>query len=189
LSFQKIINGGFSMPKKYKPFTDHISYAFFGQLGLKYSGEIARNQTGLSLEFRLFLLGLQRMSNKGHAPFSRGEIASLLLKPNGTKFSSRHIDNQIVELAKSGALSPESNVRCLVYPRELIHLKTDKKKSATCPEHGTHSSWSAYNRDWAPDYPLEVSNSEVIVPESIENSEEIDWADEYMNQLSGTISS
>jgi hypothetical protein len=177
------------MPKKYKPFTDHTSDTIFGQFGLKYSGGIARNQTGLSIEFRLFLLGFQRMSNKGHAPFNRGEIASLLLKPNGTKFSSRHIDNQIVELANSGALSPESNVRCLVYPRELIHLKTDKKKSANCPEHGTHSSWSANNRDWATDYPPEVINSEVIVPESIENLEEIDWAEEYLNQLSGTISS
>ena len=177
------------MPKKYKPFTDHTSDTIFGQFGLKYSGEIARNQLGINIEFRLFLLGFQRMSNKGHSPFDPGEIAALLLKADGTEFSKRHIDGKISKLAKAGLLSPESNVRCLVYPKELIHLKTDKKKSANCPEHGTHSSWSAYNRDWAPDNPPEVTISEVIVPESIENSEEIDWAEDYMNQLSGTISS
>ena len=129
------------------------------------------------------------MSNKGHSHFEKGEIASLILKPNGEQFTPRYFDDQIVELAKAGLLSPKSNVRCLVYPRELIHLKTDKKKPAICKEHGTHSSWSAYNGDWEPDYPPEVSNSEVIVPESIEKLEEIDWAEEYMNQLSGTISS
>ena len=108
------------------------------------------------------------MSNKGHSVFEKGEIASLLLKSDGTKFSSRHFDNQIVKLAKSGLLSPKSNVRCLVYPRELIHLKTDKKKSANCPEHGTHSSWSVNNNDWLPDSPPQEVVEEVIVP-SVEN--------------------
>ena len=177
------------MPKKYKPFTDHTSDTIFGQMGLKYCGEAARSQVEIGFKFRLFLLGLQRMSNKGHSVFEKGEIASLLLKPDGTEFCPRYFDDQIVQLAKAGLLSPMSNVRCLVYPRELIHLKTDKKKSAICKEHGTHSSWSAYNSDWAPDYPPEVTISELIVPESIEESEEIDWAEEYMNQLSGTISS
>ena len=129
------------------------------------------------------------MSNKGHSVFEKGEIASLLLKPDGTEFCPRYFDDQIVQLAKAGLISPESNVRCLVYPKELIHLKTDKKRSALCKEHGTHTSWSAYNRDWVPDYPPEAPNSEVIVPNSIEESEEIDWAEEYLNQLSGTISS
>jgi len=177
------------MPKKYKPFTDHTSDTIFGQLGLKYCGEVARSQLEIGFKFRLFLLGLQRMSNKGHSHFEKGEIASLILKPNGEQFSPRYFDDQIVELAKAGLLSPKSNVRCLVYPIELIHLKTDKKKSAICKEQGTHSSWSAHNRDWAPDYPPEASNPEVIVPESTKESEEIDWIEDQLNQLSGTISS
>jgi hypothetical protein len=184
-----ILEKVYVMPRKYKPFTDHTSDTIFGQLGLKYCGEVSRSQVKLSIEFRLFLLGFQRMSNKGHSSFERGEIASLLLKPDGTEYSQRYFDSRIVELAKAGLLSPKSNVRCLVYPKELIHLKTDKKKSTTCKEHGTHSSWSTHNRDWVPDSPPEVINSEVLVPESIENLEEIDWIEDYLNQLSGTISS
>lgn len=67
-------------------------------------------------------------------------------------------------MAAQGLLSPASNIRCLLFPMELISLKTDKKNAAECPEHGTHNSWSGNNRDWASDYPPLGVVEEVIVP-------------------------
>ena len=177
------------MPKIYKPFTDHTSSEMFARIYLMKAGQFARESDSLSLHMRLFFLGLQRVSNRGHAPFKAGEIQQLLQSKVGRPYGEKQIRNEIKRLTKDGLISPLSNIRCLLYPLELISLKTEKKNAAKCDEHGTHSSWSASNRDWATDYPLEVINSEVIVPESIENLEEIDWAEEYMNQLSGTISS
>jgi len=113
---------------------------------------------------RLFFLGLQRVSNRGHAPFQVGEIQELLLQKNGNKYGEKQIRNEIKRLANSELLSTESNIRCLLYPMELISLKTEKKNAAHCPEHGTHSSWSANNNDWAPDYPPQGVIEEVIIP-------------------------
>jgi hypothetical protein len=67
-------------------------------------------------------------------------------------------------LATSTVLTAYSNIIFLLYPMELISLKTEKKNAAHCPEHGTHSSWSANNNDWAPDYPPQGVAEEVIIP-------------------------
>jgi hypothetical protein len=155
---------GFTLPRIYKPFTDHTSSEMFGRIYLMKSGEIAREISSLSLHMRLFLLGLQRVSNRGHAPFQSQEIQQLLKKKDGTPYDERQIRNEISRMATQGVLSPASNIRCLLFPMELISLKTDKKNAAKCPEHGTHSSWSGYNNDWASDYPPVGVVEEAIVP-------------------------
>ena len=152
------------MPKIYRPFTDHTSNEMFGRIYLKQAGNLSRESLEISLHMRLFLLGVQRVSNRGHAPFQPGEIQRLLLQKDGTTYVEKQIRNEIKRLATSKLLSPESNIRCLLYPMELISLKTEKKNAAQCPEHGTHSSWSAYNNDWAPDYPPQGVVEQVIIP-------------------------
>ena len=161
------------MPKKFRPYTDHESDGIWGRIYLKPIGLIARTKTTLSTDFRLFLLGLQRMSNNGHSHFAQGEISQLLERVGGITFDDRYMNGQISVLRNVGLLAPPSNARCLVYPIELLSLKTDKKKVAICPEHGTHSSWSSLNNDWATDYPPKPQESvvtesivEVIVPDT-----------------------
>ena len=156
------------MPKKYVPFTDHSSDGIFARIYLRAIGTVAREKTTLSTDFRLFLLGLQRVSNRGHAPFKPGEISYLLQRKTGEIYQDRYIRNQVRTLVNAGLLAPASNIRCLIYPVELILLKTDKKQVAICPEHGTHSSWSVNNNDWLPDSPPQEVVEDVIVP-SVEN--------------------
>jgi hypothetical protein len=132
------------------------------------SGELAREISALSLHMRLFLLGLQRVSNRGHAPFQPREIQQLLKKKDGSLYDEKQIRNEIRRMATQGVLSSASNIRCLLFPMELISLKTEKKNAAECPEHGTHSSWSGNNNDWASDYPPQGVVEEVIVP-AVEN--------------------
>jgi hypothetical protein len=162
------------VPKIYKPFTDHTSNEMFGRIYLKQAGKFARESIDISLHMRLFLLGLQRVSNRGHAPFQAGEIQKLLFKKDGTTYVEKQIRNEIKRLATSEFLSPESNIRCLLYPMELISLKTDKKNAAQCPEHGTHASWSGNNNQWASDYPPLGVVEEEIVP-TIENNSGISF--------------
>jgi hypothetical protein len=119
---------------------------------------------------RLFLLGLQRVSNRGHAPFQAREIQQILRKKDGSQYDEKQIRNEIRRLASEGLISPASNIRCLLYPMELIVLKTDKKNAANCPEHGTHSSWSGINNHWASDYPPVGVVEEAIVPSNENNS-------------------
>ena len=174
------------MPKKYKPFTDHSSDEIFGRIYLKLAGKLATEQIGLRLHMRLFLLGLQRMSNRGHAPFKAGEIAQLMVREDGSSYTDKYIRNEIALLSNAGLLSSESNIRCLLYPKELILLKTDKKNVAECPEHGTHSSWSLYNRDWAPDSLPDSQFEEVLVP-LIESVQDIsDEMEELYSRIEGT---
>lgn len=163
------------MPKKFRPYTDHESDGIWGRIYLKPIGLIARTKTILSTDFRLYFLGLQRMSNNGHSHFAQGEISELLERVGGLTYDPRTINGQISVLRNVGLLAPPSNARCLVYPIELLSLKTDKKKVAICPEHRTHSSWSLLNNDWAPDYLPEPEKSvanqpieEVIVPDDWE---------------------
>jgi hypothetical protein len=136
----------------------------FGRIYLKQAGNLSRESAEISLHMRLFFLGLQRVSNRGHAPFQPGEIQRLLVQKDGTTYVEKQIRNEIKRLASSKLLSSESNIRCLLFPMELISLKTEKKNAAQCPEHGTHSSWSVYNNDWAPDYPPKGVVEEVIIP-------------------------
>lgn len=156
------------MPKIYKPFTDHSSDGIFARIYLRAIGTVAREKTTLSTDFRLFLLGLQRVSNKGHAPFKPGEISYLLKRRTGERYQDRYIRNQIKTLINAELLAPASNIRCLIYPEELILLRTDKKQVAICPEHGSHTSWSGNNNDWPSDYPPVGVFEEVIVP-TVEN--------------------
>ena len=174
------------MPRKYQPFTDHTSEEIFGRVYLKLAGTIAMQERGLRLHMRLFLLGLQRVSNRGHAPFKAGELVGLLLKQDGSFYCDKYIRNEITLLTNAGLLSTESNIRCLLYPKELILLKTDKKNAAECPEHGTHSSWSLYNRDWAPDSPPETQVEEVIVPLNESVQDISDEMEEFYQRIEGT---
>ena len=165
------------MPKIYRPFTDHESDEIWGRIYLKKAGTIAREKMTLSTDFRLFFLGLQRVSNRGHSPFSEGEISRLLTRSNGGSYHPRYVNILIRVLINAGLLSPASNSRCLVYPMELIGLKTDKKQVAICPKHRTHSSWSSDNNDWATDY----LPAQQLVPVVDPIEEEIvpDWEDEF----------
>jgi len=174
------------MPKKYIAFTDHQNYEIFGRITLKKVGEVSRKQFNLSTDFRLFLLGLQRMSNKGHAVFLPGEIVSLVKHTPDKPYSERYLRTQIQVLVNAKLLSPESNIRCLVYPMEVISLKTDKKMTPLCPEHGTHSSWSSENQSWARD-----SLPEVVVepiPNQVEEVIHPDWEEEFQ-VISGSYTS
>ena len=174
------------MPKIYRPFTDHSSDGMFARIYLRAIGTGAREKTSLSTDFRLFLLGLQRVSNRGHAPFKPGEISYLLQRRTGEIYQDRYIRNQIKILINAGLLAPASNIRCLIYPVELILLKTDKKQVAICPEHGTHSSWSVNNNDWVPDSLPVSQEKEVIVP-LIQPVEDIsDELDEIYSRIEGT---
>ena len=156
------------MPKIYRPFTDHTSEGMFARIYLKKAGQFAREADALSLHMRLFFLGLQRVSNRGHAPFKAGEIQQFLQTKVGSPYGEKQIRNEIKRLANGGLISPLSNIRCLVYPMELISLKTEKKNAANCDEHGTHSSWSGNNNDWTSDYPPVGVVEEVLVP-TVEN--------------------
>jgi hypothetical protein len=174
------------MPKIYRPFTDHSSDGMFARIYLRAIGTVAREKTSLSTDFRLFLLGLQRVSNRGHAPFKPGEISSLIPRKTGELYEDRYIRSLIKTLINAGLLAPASNIRCLIYPAELILLKTDKKQIAICPEHGTHSSWSVNNNDWVPDSPPAIQVEEVIVP-LIQSVEDIsDELNEIYSRIEGT---
>lgn len=172
---QPLERGYLAMPKIYKPFTEHTLENIWAKFGLVWSGRLAREGQELSLHMRLFLVGLGRVSNRGHAPFSRGELQQIMVRPNGATFEERHIRNEIARLTASNMLAPVSNIRCLLYPKELIVLTTEKKNVATCPEHGTHSSWSALNSDWAPDYLPQVPKLEPKVPETSVGIQGSDW--------------
>jgi hypothetical protein len=174
------------VPKKYKPFTDHSSDGMFARIYLRAIGTVAREKTNLSTDFRLFLLGLQRVSNRGHAVFKPGEIVSLMPQKTGEMYEERYINSLIKTLKNAGLLAPASNIRCLIYPVELILLKTDKKNAPKCEEHGTHSSWSVNNNDWVPDSLPVRKDKEVIVP-LIESVEDIsDELDEIYSRIEGT---
>jgi hypothetical protein len=174
------------VPKKFKPFTDHSSDEIFGRIYLKLAGNFAREQVGIRLHMRLFLLGLQRVSNRGHAPFKAGEIAQLMVREDGSSYTDKYIRNEIAVLSNAGLLSSESNIRCLLYPKELILLKTDKKNVAECPEHGTHSSWSFHNKDWAPDCLPDTQVGEVIVPLNESVQDISDEMEEFYSRIEGT---
>jgi hypothetical protein len=103
----------------------------------------------------------------------QGEISQLLEREGGKKYDIRYINGQISVLRNVGLFAPPSNARCLIYPKELLGLKTDKKKVGMCLEQGTYSSWSSLNNDWVTDYlPTNqesvISNpvKEVIVPDN-----------------------
>ncbi len=154
------------MPKKFRPYSDHELNEIWGRVYLKPIGLIARQKTTLSTDFRLFLLGLQRMASNGHSHFMQGEISQLLERKGGKKYDIRYINGQISVLRNAGLFAPPSNARCLIYPIELLGLKTDKKKVVMCLEQGTYSSWSSLNNDWVTDYP--PANQESVVIEPIE---------------------
>lgn len=177
------------MPRIYRPFTEHTSEQMWAKLSLPNSGRISRNGFELSLHMRLFLLGLGRVSNKGHAPFNKGEIQELLQRPDGSGFVEKHIRNQILLLVRVGLLATPSNIRCLLYPKELIVLTTEKKNVEKCPEHGTHSSWSALNNDWAPDYLPEVPKVEPIVPQIPVGDDISEWYSDFSSVGDGTYGS
>ena len=174
------------MPKIYRPFTEHTSETIWARFSLARAGRVSRDEQGLSLHMRLFLLGLGRVSNKGHAPFNKGEIRELMQRPEGILFCEKHIGNQIKVLVKAGLLANPSNVGCLLYPKELIVLTTDKKNVAFCPEHGTHSSWSSLNNDWAPDYLPEVPKVEPIVPQIPVGDDISEWHSDFSSVGDGT---
>jgi len=94
----------------------------------------------------------------------------------------------IKKLVLSGLLSPESSVRCLVYPLEVLTQST-YRGSDSCPEHGTHRSWSTQLNDWVDDYlPVvsEVTESvEIIEVSQVQNGP----FEEFESQYIGTISS
>ena len=181
------------MPKKYLPFSDHTSQQIFGRLSLLSSSTIGTNAPNLGLEFRIFLVGLKRLSNRGHAPFGRGELAEALPQIDSRtgefrNYSDRQIRKKIKVLVDAGLLSSESNTRCLIYPLETISLKTSRG-SDSCPEHGTHRSWSSESNNWVDDY----SHGESVNEESVEVSTDVGELngpfEEFENQFMGTFSS
>lgn len=170
------------MTRKFLPFQEHSSERIFAKLHPRNVRELARTQERLSSDLRLYLIGLGRVTNRGHAAFHRGELASLI----GTE--DRNLRKVIKKLVLSEALSPQSSVRCLVYPRELVTL-TILRGSDSCPEHGTHRSWSNKFNDWVDDYPTVVPVSEESVEASADVEELNGPFEESENQFMGTFSS
>jgi len=169
------------MPKKYVPFQEHTSDRIFAKVHVKTVRSIAVKENKLSSDTRLFLVGLGRLSNKGHAPFAKGELSLLL----GTE--DRNLRKIIRKLVLSRLLSPESSVRCLVYPLAVLTQST-YRGSDSCPEHGTHRSWSTQLNDWVDDYlPVvsEVTESvEIIEVSQVQNGP----FEEFESQYMGTVS-
>lgn len=170
------------MPRKFLPFQEHSSERIFAKLHPRNVRELARTQERLSTDLRLYLIGLGRVTNRGHAAFQRGELASLI----GTE--DRNLRKVISKLVFSEALSPQSSVRCLVYPRELVTL-TIHRGSDSCPEHGTHRSWSNELNDWVDDYLPGASGNEESMEVSADIEELIGPFEEFENQYMGTFSS
>ena len=170
------------MPRKYVPFQEHYSGRIFAKLFSKNIRDLAHAQRQLSSDLRLYLLGLGRVTNRGHAAFFKGELSSLM----GTE--ERNLRKVIRKLVSARALSPESSIRCLVYPREHVSLSI-YRGSDSCPEHGTHRSWSNERNDWVDDYPPTV----LVSDESVEVGDEVQELsgpfEEFENQLVGTPSS
>ena len=170
------------MPRKYIPFQEHYSDRIFAKLHSKSIRDMAHLGVQLSSDLRLYLLGLGRVTNRGHAAFYRGELSSLM----GTE--DRNLRKVIGKLVRARALSPESSVRCLVYPQEHVSLNIHRG-SDSCPEHGTHRSWSNELIDWVDDYPPKMSVSEELVDISDDNEELNGPFEEFENQFMGTLSS
>lgn len=170
------------MPRKYIPFQEHYSDRIFAKLHSKSIRDMAHLGVQLSSDLRLYLLGLGRVTNRGHAAFYRGELSSLM----GTE--DRNLRKVIGKLVRARALSPESSVRCLVYPLEHVSLNIHRG-SDSCPEHGTHRSWSNELIDWVYDYPTVASVSEEPVEVSAGIEELIGPFEEFENQIMGTFSS
>ena len=170
------------MPKKFVPFQEHYSNRIFAKLHCKQIRDLAVSEKSLSSDLRLYFVGLGRVSNKGHSPFERGELASLV----GTE--NRNLRKVIRKLVVARALAPESTVRCLVYPIEMVTVSIHRG-SESCPEHGTHKSWSNQLSDWVDDYPPVVSEVteyvEIIEVSQVQNGP----FEEFENQYIGTISS
>lgn len=170
------------MPRKYIPFQEHYSDRIFAKLHSKSIRDMAHLGVQLSSDLRLYLLGLGRVTNRGHAAFYRGELSSLM----GTE--DRNLRKVIGKLVRARALSPESSVRCLVYPQEHVSLNIHRG-SDSCPEHGTHRSWSSESNNWVDDYSPGVSVNEESVKVSTHVGELIGPFEEFENQFMGTFSS
>ena len=173
---------GYIVPRKYKPFEDHTSDRIFSMIRSKTARALALESEYLSTDFKLYLVGLGRISNRGHSPFARGELSTIM----GTV--ERNLRKLISKLSKDGLLSPESTTRCLVYPVEVILQKT-QRGSNLCPEHGTHRSWSNESKSWLEDYATSVPASSANVDISLDIEELNGPFQIFESQLTGTISS
>lgn len=170
------------MGRKYVPFQEHYSNRIFAKLHSKSIRELAYSGTQLSSDLRLYLLGLGRVTNRGHAAFYRGELSSLM----GSE--DRNLRKVLRKLVIARALSPESSIRCLVYPQEHVSL-TINRGSDSCPEHGTHRSWSNVLSDWVDDYSPEASGNKESMEVSADIEEPIGPFEEFESQFMGTFSS
>jgi hypothetical protein len=170
------------MPRKFLPFQEHYSNRIFAKLHCKQIRDLAVVEKTLSSDLRLYFVGLGRISNKGHAPFERGELASLV----GTE--NRNLRKVIRKLVVARALAPESTVRCLVYPIEMVTVSIHRG-SDSCPEHGTHRPWSSEINNWVDDYPQDTTEDielvDVFEVVQVQNGP----FEEFESQFMGTLSS
>lgn len=138
-----IVDGGRRPPRPRvrtrSPYEPHVSDLIFGKLWLRPAGGLG---AGLSLDFRIWLLGLGRAQPGGHAPFGQGHLRRALVnEETGELFARQSISAAIKRLASAGLLAPTSGTRCLVYPVSLVDVGF--ASGSWCPECGTRDSWHA----------------------------------------------
>lgn len=148
------------------PFRSHTNRTLFTKAFLVALSEVGADSTSLPLEMRLWFFGLVRMRPGGHAPFLDGELASTFANRHGVVYGRTSVQRALKRLKASDLLAPESTLRCLVYPLDL--MSEDHASAEPCPVHHHADGWHRthghvvhevfrhrpdwFQRDWIPDH-------------------------------------
>lgn len=100
----------------------------------------------LSSDFRLWLIAVAHIGPGGHASFEEGVLAEMLVKVNRSSgsmgtYTARRLRGIIAACIEAGVLAPESSLRCLVVPMDLVD-GAEIPKSRPCVIHGHWQAWS-----------------------------------------------
>ncbi|MEV5983602.1 hypothetical protein AB0L85_01070 [Streptomyces sp. NPDC052051] len=102
--------------------------SIFAKHYLNNSAESMGAISDLSVDFRLYLIAIDRMNRVGHAHFDKGELQAALPDIK----SPRTIHAAISKLETAGMLAPKSNIRSLIVPTDKTAHDMNKR-GAKCP--------------------------------------------------------
>lgn len=111
-------------------------YAWEGTWSKVYregSEERAVNED-LPLAWRIFFLAMSRANRIGHAEFASGELTKELSNREGKPSTPAALHKAIKTLISYGVLDPDSGLRCLVLPVDLVR-SDEKGIGAECEYH------------------------------------------------------